>query len=172
MFNNVCTYRPSQDASSDTPNNQDLKQILDMLNSGKFYMRIYPELYMKPVIEKLQFETGRFPICHTVARRVVDHFPDMKKESGYLIRTSMDIDSWEKYVCKLKEHEYIRQCMYPEFAFNSTTKQFDIILQHHSVVIDNQGNYIECLPVELDHIHKYLFIPHQSGALGYDLFAN
>jgi hypothetical protein len=172
MFNDVRIYRRSQDTSSFPPNNKDFDEVLSMLNSVRFCTLIHPKSCMKSVIEKLWFETERYPICHTVARRVIDYFPVMKKESGYLIRNSMNIDSLKEYMCASKKCKHTSQFLYPEFAFDSVTNQFDIILQHHSVVIDNQGNYIECLPVELDHIHKYLFIPHQSGALGYDLFAN
>jgi hypothetical protein len=172
MFNDVNIYYRSQDASSDPPNNQDLNQILSTLNSGKFCSRIHPDSDMKLAIKNLCFETERFPICHTITRQIVDHFPVMKKESGYLIRTSMNVDSLKKYMYALNNHKYVSQFSCPEFAFNLGTNQFDIILQHHSVVIDIQGDYIECLPVEPAHFNKYLFVPHQSGALGYDLFAN
>jgi hypothetical protein len=163
MFKSVIILHESQDALPNPPNQNDLSEVLNMLNLGVFKARIAPDSTIKNVLESFWFQDSdlRVPVCHTISRKMANYFSNIRKVSGYLLKNNMEITKLNNIQTKFP----------PDFVHESRNGNFGICLRHHSVIMDSQGNYIECLPPDFEPIDQVMFLPHDSGSLGYNLLA-
>lgn len=144
----------------------DCFEILDILNTGKFWKRENPEGNIKEFIQNVQRqefkETGMLN-CHSLVKRVIAQNPNWgwQRVSGYLIKSFIDINSYSQQQSCLK----IPPDFTPDF------KKSIMYLLHHSVLASSEENYIECLPNKKNYYptEEYIFIPHSSAIKGYNL---
>ncbi|MGB3207614.1 MAG: hypothetical protein WBB28_21735 [Crinalium sp.] len=168
MFTTVKLGAPSGNAFNEPPTENDRAEILNMLNSGKFYDRISPPDEFQELIEGLNWrcrdETGSL-ICHTVARYTEEELSHLgwRRVPGYLILNQIDLESAKRDVNVVPGRNGL--------AFVPVT-QAPTYLEHHSVIADGEGRFIECLPDGWYPLKKYAFIPHDSAIKGYRLVAS
>jgi hypothetical protein len=159
-FNHVLVGAASQRAS-ESPSEVDCNTVLSMLNTGSFLVRDLPVGDLVEFLSENVWSQPDGTICHTAARILADRL-GWKKVSGYLCKNRIKIDYLTK---KLPDCETS-----PNFI-RTPSKQVITCLNHHSVVVDSQGKYIECTPEGWYPIDEFLFLPHLSGQNGYSLRA-
>ncbi|BAQ65112.1 hypothetical protein [Geminocystis sp. NIES-3709] len=171
MFKNVIVKSPSPNADSIKPTVSDCQQILGQLNTGNFYRRVSPQKNIQNIISQSQqqfLNQNRHLTpynCHSISKIVQKNYSNLgyRQVSGYLIKSNIEIN--------FKENNSTSISNPPYFVYHPDTRNVGTWLHHHSVVCDNQSNYIECLPEDWYPINEFLFIPHQSGIKGYFLEA-
>ncbi len=164
MFSQVSVATPpSPNAHPQPPSPNDCSQVLTLLNQCQFFMRELPTGNFSNTIEKVHTQQVGILNCHSVTRNAVQHLSlfGWQRISGYLIRNSIDVN--------FRSLEQFR--MPPYFTINSSSENLITWLHHHSVLVDSQGNYIECLPPRFYPIDEFVFVPHISGDKGYFLCA-
>ncbi len=166
MFTQVSVAKsPSPGAHPIPPSQIDCSQVLTLINQCHFFMRELPTGGLSNTIQKVwdqQAQQVGILNCHSVADAAQQHLSLFKwqRVSGYLIRNSVDMD-----FLQIKRHRSP-----PHFTISSSGN-FITWLHHHSVLVDGQGKYIECLPSSFYPIDEFVFVPHPSGSKGYFLCA-
>jgi hypothetical protein len=160
LFNHVSVGVASPRASV-CPSQVDCDTVLSMLNTDSFHARDLPVEDLVEFLSKNVWSQPDGTICHTAARILANKL-GWKKVSGYLCKNRIEID----YLTKR-----LPDCETSPNFIRTSSKQVITCLNHHSVVVDSQGNYIECTPEGWYPIDEFLFIPHSSGHNGWSLYA-
>lgn len=172
----------------------DLDNILHQVSNGCFVNRILPYGNLAESITEITNNIGTN--CHDVTRELKKEQPALEISYGYLVIGKVPIDfqshpSWP-YLVQSKDLIWIidnlinignileasrkrkdASVMEVDKAHNHIAMK----LLHHSVVVDSQGNYIECIydryPLTGDENNEigYIFLPHKSAQLGYSFEA-
>ncbi|PSR16624.1 hypothetical protein C8255_16860 [filamentous cyanobacterium CCP3] len=179
---------PTSSSQNEDFQDIDFDSILHQMNTGCFVDRIFPCEKLKTTIIEITTKIGTN--CHNVAWELHNK-STLKISHGYLIVGSVPINflyhpSWPYLVENKDSIELIDKLIdmknIPEairqrkgasvMEIDQTHNQVIIKLLHHSVVVDTQGNYIECIydryPLACDEKNEigYVFLPHESGRLG------
>jgi hypothetical protein len=159
----------------------DSDEILNLLNEGRFVDRIFPHGDLASEIESVISEVGSN--CHDVTSEVKKYKPELEIAYGYLAVSNtplhlsspyLVVDSFSNWLIEgeLKRgNEVLASRKLKETSEMWIDEQHHRVvtkLRHHSVLLDAQGNYIECIhdryPVaNEDGEVGYVFFPHKSG---------
>lgn len=171
----------------------DLKEVLCKLNNGYFVDRILPEKELDREIKRIFREDKSSnllePNCHNITQELEKCSLNLKIVYGFLAIGKTKIRLSSPYlVANKKSNEHIDRLLEnkKEFEASQARKQhcaMEVVqkynyvmtkLEHHSVVLDSQGNYIECIyeryPLASgENEVGYVFFPHESGKWGCNL---
>jgi hypothetical protein len=178
MFSQVKVRHQHTNASDIPPSQKDCDDILEKLNSNNFTDRIQPTQSIVALIDEAyeysQQSHDGFLNCHTITRFLTERLPcnSFNRSFGYLVQLD---ESGQDFFHEIDAISLIENGITQVDASN-ITDVFQKIgsavsLSHHSVILDNNGNNIECL-FQYYSPQEYKFISHDSGELGYNLFAH
>jgi hypothetical protein len=194
MFDEILISTSSTHESCDHQiKDVDLKEILCKLNNGCFVDRVLPAKDLKREIRRI-FEENKSPNllepnCHDITGELEKRSSNLERVYGFLAISKTKIRLSSPYlVVNERSIKFIDRLLEnkKEFEANQGRKQHCVMevvqeynyvitkLEHHSVVLDNQGNYIECIyeryPLASgENEVGYVFFPHESGKWGYNL---
>ncbi len=162
----------------------DLVDIIDKVNTASFAERVLPYGMLQEIIEKITPEKIDKQNCHSITRDLIKYRPDLKVVYGYLIigKTPRDlnslyliVDEFANWIIEGNEKKGLKALAdtHREGAWvmkiDPENNRIMLKLFHHSVVLDENGNYIECLPEkyplnkENKYEYGYVFFPHASA---------
>jgi hypothetical protein len=180
MFDNVTVSEKLQNTHSNQPSPEECHEILIKLNNDNAVERVEAiGVILTKLDEAYQYSReindGKLN-CHTVTRYLSSKFScnSFKQSYGYLcaladdghyyqLSLNIDLNSLDN-----GKEIYIQQNQIKEILEINPPI---VTLEHHSVILDNSGNYFECL-IENYPLKKYIFISHDSGQYGCNLKAH
>lgn len=168
----------------------DLNDILDKVNTVSFVERILPSISkeLENDIEKSLPKKIENQNCHSITTILLEKYLNLEIVYGYLIIGKIPVnlnlnsprfivDSFANLIIEGLEKEGLdfKANTYRENAWvmkiDEENDRLMLKLLHHSVVRDENGNYIECIEDKYPlnsrdkYDYGYVFLPHTSAEL-------